>query len=66
VSDNEYPDSRDPKPRRVVIRQTIADLTRIADEANQMRQRHPRRDLQRLATLVAELADIVKTTIEER
>ena len=59
-------DSRDPKPRRAVVRRVIGDLERIAAEAHKIRQRHPRRDFQRIAALVAELAELVKTTIEER
>lgn len=65
-ADDEYPDSRDPPPRAEVIRQVKATLRRIAAEADQMGQRHPRRDFRRLAALVSELADVVKATIEER
>lgn len=65
-SDDEYPDSRDPPPRAEVIRRVKTDLKRIAAEADRMRRRHARQDFQRLAALVSELADVVKTTIEER
>ncbi len=65
ASNDGYPDSRDPEPVEHALK-------RIAREAREIRQRLDRslnrhdHDMQSLATLVADLADVVRTQHEEK
>ena len=62
------PDSRDPKPHAQVIREAKRTLTRVAHAAQQISQLEELmpEDLQRLAALVADLAEAVTGLLDER
>jgi len=57
------PDSRDPEPPRSALKRIVREAHRIGGRANDERDGS---DIEALATLVAELADVLKETIEER